>query len=76
MRIGYDSQRTRNGTLQSCRNTSRDRLRADELLELLLYLDQIGFAARAIFRGVKPVVCDGGKRMEFRISGLRKDEKR
>ena len=75
-RIGYDDERIENGKNRSCRNTSSDRLRADELFELLLYLDQIGFAARAIFRGIKPIVCDGGKRVEFRITRLGKTGKR
>ena len=41
---------------RKCRNTSRQRLRAAERLELYVYLDQIGFAERFIFRSVKPVI--------------------
>jgi hypothetical protein len=58
-RIGYDDQRVQNnGKIRSFRNTRPDRLRAIERLELVLFLDQIGFAERAIFRFVKPVIKD------------------
>jgi hypothetical protein len=36
------------------RNTSNDKLRANERIELFLYLNQIGLAARVVFRGIKP----------------------
>jgi len=58
-RIGYDDQRVqRNGKIRHFRNTRSDKLRVVERLELLLFLDQIGFADRAIFRFVKPVIKD------------------
>jgi hypothetical protein len=51
-RIGYPDCR---------RNTSHDRLRATELLELSLYLDEIGFSSRTILKGIKrSVKCDRG----------------
>ena len=56
-RIGVDAIRQmEDGTMRKCRNTSRQRLRAAERLELYTYLDHIGFAERFIFRGVKPVI--------------------
>jgi hypothetical protein len=56
-RIGYDDQRMQNnGKIRYFRNTRLDRLRALERLELVLFLDKIGFADRAIFRFVKPVI--------------------
>jgi hypothetical protein len=58
-RIGYDDQWVqKDGRIRTCRNTRSDRLRAIERLELLLFLDQLGFAERAIFRFVKPVIKD------------------
>ena len=45
-----------NGKTRTCRNTSSDKLRAAERLELFIYLDQIGLNNRVIFRGAKPVV--------------------
>ena len=58
-RIGYDDQRIQNnGKIRYFRNTRPDRLRAIERLELMLFLDQIGFGERAIFRFVKPVIKD------------------
>ena len=60
-RIGYDDQRVQsNGKIRHFRNTRPDRLRAIQRLELLLFLDQIGFAERSIFRFVKPVIKDRG----------------
>ena len=54
-RIGVDAiKEVADGTIRNCRNTSRDKLRAAERLELFIYLDRIGFAERFIFRGVKP----------------------
>jgi hypothetical protein len=41
-RIGYNDIKK----IRKCRNTSRDKLRAAERLELFMYLDQIGFADR------------------------------
>jgi hypothetical protein len=37
-------------------NTSNDKLRVDQRIELFKYLHQIGFAARIIFRGIKPEI--------------------
>jgi hypothetical protein len=77
-RIGYDDRKIRNGKIQDCRNTRTDRLRALERHELLLFLDQIGFAERAIFRFVKPVIEDRIKwRAVYfdRITGLKRNRK-
>ena len=38
------------------RNTSTDKLRVDQRIELFKYLHQIGFAARILFRGLKPEI--------------------
>jgi hypothetical protein len=58
-RIGYDDQRiSKNGKIRYFRNTRSDKLRASERLELVLFLDEIGFAERAIFRFVKPIIKD------------------
>jgi hypothetical protein len=54
-RIGVDAIKAmKDGNIRNCRNTSRDKLRAAERLELFIYLDRIGFAKRFIFRSVKP----------------------
>src|SRR6266404_4228747 len=55
-RIGYIEFKNQNGKIRECRNTSSDRLRAAERLELFIYLDKIGLADRVIFRGAKPRV--------------------
>ena len=55
-RIGYIELKNQNGKIRKCRNTSSDKLRAAERLELFIYLDQIGLADRVIFRGAKPRV--------------------
>jgi hypothetical protein len=56
-RIGIDTVKSMaDGTIRKCRNTSRQRLRVTERLELFGYLDQIGFAERFIFLGVKPII--------------------
>lgn len=52
-RIGIKKKRN-DGTTRQCRDTSRDKLRAIERLELFAYLDKIGFASRFVFRSVKP----------------------
>ena len=52
-RIGYDEIKPSG---RACRNTSRDKLRAKERLELFRYLAECGLASRLIFRGAKPVV--------------------
>ena len=53
-RIGYTQKKVCEGQVRKCRNTSRDKLRACERLELFLYLNQIGLASRPFFLGVKP----------------------
>jgi hypothetical protein len=53
LRISYYKKRKDNPT-KKCRNTSNDDLRVDQRIELYRYLHQIGFAARVIFRGLKP----------------------
>jgi hypothetical protein len=55
-RIGYDDIKNQIGKIRKCRNTSGDKLRAAERLELFIYLDKIGFAKRVIFRRAKPRV--------------------
>jgi hypothetical protein len=56
-RMGFDTVMNRNdGMTRKCRNTSRDKLRAAERLELFMYLDRIGFSERFIFCGVKPII--------------------
>lgn len=63
-RIGFDAEKTKSdGTIRKCRNTSHDRLRAKERLELFIYLDQCGLANRFIFRGAKPIIKKGRVRM-------------
>jgi hypothetical protein len=53
-RIGYTQKKVCEGQVRKCRNTSRDKLRACERLELFLFLNQIGLASRPFFLGVKP----------------------
>ena len=55
-RVGYDAVKEGNGVTRKCRETSRDKLRVQERLELFIYLDQCGLANRFIFRGAKPVI--------------------
>jgi hypothetical protein len=56
-RIGYDEVKIlKDGKTRKCRNTSTDRLRAVERVELFLYLDEIGLAQRVVFRGGKPLI--------------------
>jgi hypothetical protein len=56
-RIGIITvKKEKDGTNRKCRDTSRDKLRAAERLELFIYLDRIGFADRFIFRSVKPII--------------------
>ena len=55
-RIGYDDLKVNNGVTRKYRDTSRDKLRAQERLELFIYLDQCGLTNRFIFRGAKPVI--------------------
>ena len=59
-RIGYDAVKSKNGIERKCRDTSHDRLRARERLELFAYLDQCGLAQRLIFGAAKPVVSSSG----------------
>jgi hypothetical protein len=79
-RIGYDDQRIQdNGKIRYFRNTRIDRLRAIEHLELVLFLDKIGFADRAIFRLITPVIKDRdnweGIRFD-RIAGSKRNRKK
>ncbi|HEY1981930.1 MAG TPA: hypothetical protein VGH13_17790 [Xanthobacteraceae bacterium] len=54
-RVGIDTDKiNKDGTTRSCRDTSTQRLRAAERLELFTYLDRVGFAGRFIFRSIKP----------------------
>jgi hypothetical protein len=55
-RIGYWEIRERGGGTRKCRNTSRQKLRTAERVELFVYLDQIGLGSRVTFRGARPVV--------------------
>jgi hypothetical protein len=56
-RIGIDTVKNMSdGTIRKCRNTSRQRLRVVERLELLSHLDRIGFAERFMFLGIKPII--------------------
>jgi hypothetical protein len=55
-RIGYWEIKNIKGKIRKCRNTSRDKLRAAERVELFVYLDLIGFADRVFFLSAKPVV--------------------
>ena len=52
---------------RKCRNTSRDKLRAQERLELFLFLDKVGFGSRLVCLGVKPHVSS--KRVRLRKVG-------
>ncbi len=54
-RIGYEEIKS-NG--RKCRNTSRDKLRTAERLELFRYLNRCGLAQFLIFKGCKPVTDD------------------
>ena len=54
-RISYYKMRKENPTKKS-RNTSTDKLRVDQRIELFKYLHKIGFAARVVFRGLKPEI--------------------
>jgi hypothetical protein len=56
LRISYYKMRKEKQT--KSRNTSYDKLRASERIELFKYLHQIGFAARVIFRGLKPEISN------------------
>ena len=53
-RIGMTNENRRDG--RECRNTSRDKLRAAERVELSAYLDRVGFEQRLIFRKVEPSI--------------------
>jgi hypothetical protein len=63
-RVGYDETKFIKGKIRECRNTDHQRLRAQERIELFKYLDQIGLAARVIFRGAKPIVNLSGVRIK------------
>jgi hypothetical protein len=68
-RVGYDEIKMRNGTMRQCRNTSRDKLRSKERLELFMYLNKIGLAARVIFFGAMPISDSSGVYIARRRSG-------
>ena len=63
-RIGYDQKKEGEGQVRRCRNTSRDKLRAQERLELFLYLDQVGLGSRLVCLGVKPHVSSDRVRLQ------------
>lgn len=50
--------KVRKGKTTKSRNTSTDRLRVDQRIELYKYLHKIGLAARIIFRGIKPEISN------------------
>jgi hypothetical protein len=54
-RVGVDTVKSVNEQ-RHCRNTSRDKLRARERIQLFQFLDQIGLAERCLFRHAKPVI--------------------
>jgi hypothetical protein len=56
-RISYYKMRKDNPTKKN-RNTSNDKLRVDQRIELFKYLHKIGLAARVIFRGLKPKITN------------------
>jgi hypothetical protein len=60
-RVGYT--KAGSGERKEYEDTSYDKLRANELLELLICLDQIGLAARVIFWGAKPIASKSGVRI-------------
>jgi hypothetical protein len=49
------------------RDTSRDKLRAAERLELFRYLDQVGFADRFVFRDCKPIITKTKVRIQSNL---------
>jgi hypothetical protein len=55
-RISYYKLRKEKQT--KSRNTSNDKLRVDQRIELFKYLHKIGLAARVIFRGLKPKITN------------------
>lgn len=57
LRISHYKKRKDDPTKKS-RNTSTDKLRVDQRIELYRYLHQIGLAARVIFRGLKPKITN------------------
>jgi hypothetical protein len=63
-RVGYWKTKERNGELSQCRDTSGQRLRAAERLELFIYLDQIGLGPRIIFRRGRPVIISPEVKIE------------
>jgi hypothetical protein len=63
-RVGYWKTKERNGELSQCRDTSRQRFRAAERLELFIYLNQIGLGPRIVFRGAKPVMISPKVKIE------------
>jgi hypothetical protein len=62
-RIGCVEEKEIDGKIRKCRNTSDDKMRASERVELLVFLDQVGLAARVTFFGAKPEICSKGVRI-------------
>src|SRR5262249_23442173 len=63
-RIGFlQTKRGKNGK-RKCRNSTYDKLRVSERIELFTFLHQIGLADRVFFLGAKAVV--NGGRVEIR----------
>ena len=67
-RISYREVKIQNGKKRICRNTSSDKLRAQERLELFLYLDHIGLAQRVILSGLR-AFGDGNDGVKLRPWG-------
>jgi hypothetical protein len=55
-RVGVDTIKTVGNEQRHCRNTSRDKLRARERIQLFQFLHKIGLAERCVFRHAKPVI--------------------
>jgi hypothetical protein len=60
-RVGYEEAKVvKDGGIRKCRNTTDDRLRANDRAELFICLNQIGLKGRIIFLGAKPVLTSSG----------------
>ena len=55
-RIAYEQTKGHAGKRRRCRNTSFDKIRSADPVELLLFLDSSGLAQRPFFLGCKPHV--------------------
>jgi hypothetical protein len=58
-RVGHDKKRLRGGKVDWSRNTTTQRLRQIERLELFLFLDKVGLTSRVVFRGCEPRISLG-----------------